>query len=633
MATALMATIVLADHPRSHRGHPPEFSPRADPRGTGWNIPGCVGVLVVVQPLTTISRGRLASLAVMAGVAALAVPAAANATVTTTINANAVTLTGDAAADNIVLTQNAAGLLTHNIIGGGLNSSTDFDPVTPLDQTVQAANATVTVNGGGGNDTINLSAIAPAAATINGDDGDDIITGSASTDTISGGLGNDRITGFKNTPNSAVPEPISGDDGNDVMIWNNGDGDDLDDGGNGVDETLITAGTADDDMNVTAPTAGRVLFKRVNAPFSVDMGTVEKLSITSFSGNDKLTTAPGITLPMSIDAGAGDDTITTGDGNDVILGGDGNDVLNGAGGGDRIVGERGNDTMNGGAGDDTEVWNNGDGTDVMNGDDGTDRIEDNLGAADDISSLKPENGRVRYDRTNAPFSLSIGSSEVFELNTFGGNDTLATTPGIGIQVVADAGPGNDTFTGADENDTYFGGAGDDNLNTGAGNDVADGGDGNDLLTIRDNAADLARGGAGTDTAIADAATVDAIAADVEFADRTVVFPAPGAGVAQLARTAKVTKGKAALKLSCPAGTNGCSGQVVLFTAKSVKLGKVKAQLTLGRAVYSLKAGETKTLNVKLASGAARLATKKKLAATALVSDSAKTTKVTLSFRK
>jgi Ca2+-binding RTX toxin-like protein len=592
------------------------------------NIAGYPGVLVVVQPLTTISRGRFASLAVLAGVAALAVPAAANAAVTSTLDTpTATTLHGDALADNIVLTD-TGGLLTHNQVGGGFNSPQDFDTATAGDQTLATATANVTVKGGGGNDTINLSGANLATATIDGEDGDDIITGSPKTDTISGGNGNDRITGFKNTSGSAVFEPISGDAGNDVMIWNNGDGDDLNDGGDGVDETLITAATADDEMNVTAPVAGRVLFKRVNAGFSVDMGTVEKLSITSFSGNDKLTTAAGITLPMSIDAGAGTDTIATGDGNDVILGGDDNDVLSGAGGGDRIVGERGNDTMNGGAGDDTEVWNNGDGTDVMNGDDGTDRIEDNLGAADDISSLKPENGRVRYDRTNAPFSLSIGSSEIFELNTFGGNDTLATTAGIGIQVVADAGPGNDTFKGADENDTYFGGVGDDNLDTGAGNDVADGGDGNDTLTIRDNAADLARGGAGTDKAVADAATVDAVAADVESVDRT---PAVVAGVPTLAKTAKVSKGKASIKVSCPAGTLGCKGSLTLFTAKAVKLGRVKAQLALGRASYNVAAGQSKTIKVKLAPGTARLAKNKKLAVTVRVSGSEKLAKLTLRF--
>ena len=65
--------------------------------------------------------------------------------------------------------------------------------------------------------------------------------------------------------------------------------------------------------------------------------------------------------------------------------------------------------MNGGAGDDTIVWNNGDGSDVMNGDDGVDRVETNLGAADDVSTLKIENGRVRYDRLNAARSTSASA--------------------------------------------------------------------------------------------------------------------------------------------------------------------------------------------------------------------------------
>ncbi len=551
------------------------------------NIPGYPGVLGVVQPITTLSRARIASLAVVAGVAALAVPAAANAAVTPALTGNIVTLTGDAAADNIVLSQNAGGLLTHNLGG----DATDFSP-DPGVQSILAANATVNVNAGAGNDTINLSAAGIAGATIKGEDGDDIIVGSPATDTISGGNGNDRITGFRNT--DANPEPISGDAGNDVMIWNNGDGNDLNDGGDGVDESLVTAGTADDDMTVTAPTPGRVLFHRNNAAFSVDMGTVEKLSITSFSGNDKLVTDPGITLPMNIDAGSGDDTITTGDGADVISGGDGNDTLNGAGGGDRIVGDRGNDTANGGAGDDTLVWNNGDGSDVMNGDDGIDRIEDNLSAADDISTLKVEAGRIRYDRLNpGPFNLSIASTEAFELNELGGNDSLVVSAGVGIPV------------------------------------IVDGGAGNDISNVREGSADFVFGGSGIDTAVVDG--IDAVAADVESVDRPVISPAPSAGVASLAKTAKVKKGVASVKLSCPLGTSGCKGSVVLVTSKSFKLGKVKAQLALGKASYDLKSGETKTIKVKLASGASRLATKHKLAATARISGTETPAKVTLSF--
>jgi Ca2+-binding RTX toxin-like protein len=322
--------------------------------------------------------------------------------------------------------------------------------------------------------------------------------------------------------------------------------------------------------------------------------SVEKLSVTSFSGDDKLATAPGIALNMNIDAGSGNDTITTGDGNDVVLGGDGNDTLSGAGGSDRLVGERGTDTMNGGAGDDTLVWNNGEGSDVMNGDDGVDRIEDNLSGIDDVSTLKPDGARIRYDRTNqGQFNLSIGSAEVFELNELGGNDTLVTSPGVNIPV------------------------------------VADGGAGNDLFSVRDNSPTFVFGGSGADAATVDVA--DSVAGDVEAVDRPVVAPSPAAGVAKLVSAAKVKKGSVSLKLSCPAGTTGCKGSISLLTAKAFKLGKVKTQLSLGRKSYSLTAGQTKTIKLKLASGSARLATKKKLKATASLSGTEKASKLTLRF--
>ena len=116
---------------------------------------------------------------------------------------------------------------------------------------------------------------------------------------------------------------------------------------------------------------------------------------------------------LSVDGGAGADTVNGSDGPDLILGGEGNDVLNGGGGDDRIVGDRGNDTMNGGAGDDTLVWNNGDGTDVVNGDDGRDDVEVNgAPAAGDVFTVQPNGARIKFDRTNlVPFSLDIGSSE------------------------------------------------------------------------------------------------------------------------------------------------------------------------------------------------------------------------------
>lgn len=470
----------------------------------------------------------------------LTVPAAANAAVTTQINGTNLAITGDAADDNVTIGVNNAGLLTHNFGG----DATDFDANAAGAQTLPSNDSiAITLNLGAGNDTTNLSAANLANSTINGEAGDDIIVGGDNLDAINGGDGTDRITGFRGN------DVVNGEAGNDVMIWNNGDGTDQNIGAAGVDETLVTAGTANDLMTVKQ-NGPITRFDRSNAPFGIDMDQVERLNITSFSGDDSLATDAGVPVTMIIDAGSGNDTITTGDGADVVNGGDGDDTLNGAAGGDRLVGDRGADTMNGGEGDDTTVWNNGDGSDVMNGDNGVDRVENNLGAGNDVSTLKPENGRVRYDRTSAgAFSLSIATAEFFELNSLGGDDTLTTSPGTGLPVVADGGAGNDVFNVREgERGHYFGGSG------------------------------------------ADSATIDADDTTVDIETVAAPTPAPGPGAPTLAKTAKVKKGVAYLKLSCPVASSGCNGAVTL-SYKSRRI---------GRAAYALKAGEAKTIKVKVA---------------------------------
>src|SRR5829696_7567364 len=243
------------------------------------------------------------ALAAVAAASALALPTAAGAAVTPAVAADHLTLTGDATGDNIVLTDDVGAnpKLKHNLPVS--------DPV-----------------GANGIDNINLSAANIKTPTIDGGEGDDVIVGSPKVDTIRGGAGNDRITGFRGG------ETIEGQAGNDVVFWNNGDGNDHNEGGDCIVETLITTGSADDQMTITPLAGGRTFFDRSNAPFNVNMGPdVEKLTLTSFAGDDKLETAPGVSLPMTIDAGPGADTITTGTGPD------------------RIVGDRGNDVMNGGA--------------------------------------------------------------------------------------------------------------------------------------------------------------------------------------------------------------------------------------------------------------------------------------------
>src|SRR4051794_28783257 len=175
-----------------------------------------------MKPRIRRSVPRPAVVALTAGIAIFAVPAAANAAVTSTFANGTLTVTSDDASDTITL-----GVAGANITAPGVNN-------VPNDGSVN-----LVVNGGGGNDNINVSAPSFAGTpALNGDDGDDTITGTPRTDAIDGGNGNDRITAGKNTV-ATDPETIHGGAGNDVIIWNNGDGDDINEGDAGVDESLI----------------------------------------------------------------------------------------------------------------------------------------------------------------------------------------------------------------------------------------------------------------------------------------------------------------------------------------------------------------------------------------------------------
>src|SRR4051794_241426 len=157
---------------------------------------------------------RSAALAAIAAAAALAAPSAASAAVTGVVTGDTATLTGDAANDTITIGSNGVNL-THNTIAG-LESATDFDSAGGV-QTL-TANATLTINSGGG---------------------DDIVVGGPNKDTIDGGDGNDRLTGG---PGGIATdrEQILGGAGNDLMIWNNGDGRHLNAGGDGADRAAMT---------------------------------------------------------------------------------------------------------------------------------------------------------------------------------------------------------------------------------------------------------------------------------------------------------------------------------------------------------------------------------------------------------
>jgi Ca2+-binding RTX toxin-like protein len=607
---------------------------------------------------------KLAALgaALAASFAATAMPAQA-AVSSASIDQLTATLNLDGADDNVTVSV-SGGVLVHGQTTGGLNSARDWDSGTPGDQTVPAdGTRTLIINGGEGNDAITIVArnTELASAGINGDGGDDVLTGSDANETLGGGVGDDRLVAGKGD------DIMNGGAGNDALVWNQGDGTDRASGEAGNDVAEVNgAPTLGDVFTLENNGDGSIKLRRTNlGQFTFDAAT-ERFAVNGLGGNDSVTANDGVgagTL-LSVDGGTGVDTVRGSEGADLILGGDANDVLTGGGGDDRIVGDRGTDTMNGGTGDDTLVWNNGDGTDVANGDEGRDDVEVNgATAAGDAFTVQPNGARVKFERTNlVPFTVDIGSSETLHANGLGGNDTI-TVGNVGVYEVTEAGgSGDDTLTGGDSPETFLGGSGNDTINPGGALDIVSGDEGDDVVDVRDRTVDVARGGDGNDSAIADNKSLD-ILDGFEAEDRTpndepnpADAPGPGNGppavvpppvdtstrpVTIRGGTVKVsrTRRTASIKVSCPAASSGnCTGSLDVLTASGVKFAGLKAVLRLGSARYDVRPGTTKTVRVKLVKGVERIADRKgnlKVRAVASTGDSGKTAsslqRLTLAF--
>jgi Ca2+-binding RTX toxin-like protein len=555
--------------------------------------------------LAALGTALAASFATMASPAEAAVSSATNDGTTATLNL-------DAADDNVTVSV-SGGNLVHGQTTGGLADGTDWDSTTPGPQTAPAnGTVTVVINGGDGNDSLTVLAknTELASSGLNGEAGDDVLNGADSNETLNGGDGNDRLVAGKGA------DIMNGGAGNDTLVWNNGDGSDTINGDAGNDGAEVNGNATLGDVFTLDPNADRIKFQRTNlVPFTLDTST-ERFQVNGLGGNDSVSASDGVgalTL-LSVDGGAGVDTVSGSDGPDLILGGEGVDTLTGRGGDDRIVGDRANDTMNGGAGDDTLVWNNGDATDVVNGDDGRDDVEVNgAPAAGDAFTVQPNGARIKFDRTNlVPFSLDIGSSETMHANGLGGDDAITVGEVGSYSVTASGGPGGDTLAGGGSSETSLGGSGNDMITPGGGLDVVSGDEGDDQVKVRDNTADVARGGDGNDSVVADTADLD-ILDGFETVDRTsVVTPDTSTLPVTIAGgTVRVSKGAASIKLSCPAISPGnCTGSLAVRTAKGVELAGLKAVLQLGSARYNLASGSSKTLKVKLAKGSKRLADSK-----------------------
>ena len=404
---------------------------------------------------------------------------------------------------------------------------------------------TLNVKGGLGADTFNLETGADLTGSISGEDGVDVLQGTAVdnvtlTSFSATGLG---VSGTENSINGG------GFSGINSLI------------GSGAGASLTGIGvTSRWTLDGTAPTYATVVngvvtnslpitgFSSLHGGSAVD--TFNVTGINSFdldggAGNDVINIGTRVGAVITTGqlfgtaiGGTGNDTLDAqnsdrevvldgGDGNDVVIGTTLNDELTGGLGADRLYGLAGDDILTGGAGNDlldggadtdrvledevssATVTNTritgGKGTDTLVG---IEEVVLNGTAGNNVLDASAYTvGSVTLNGGDGNDTLSGGSNAV--LNGQGGNDVVRMTASgtviivdgdidsEGISVTGSSGDDNIDFSGFTGSVTISGGAGNDTIRGGSGNDLLNGMSGNDV--IEGNAGlDSILGGAGND---------------------------------------------------------------------------------------------------------------------------------------
>jgi hypothetical protein len=366
-----------------------------------------------------------------------------------------VTVTGDAADNSIVIRRDPAGTILVN------NGSV---PVTGGIATL-ANTALIRVSGLAGTDTITFDeSLGPLPAgdlsggtendtltggsgsdNLRGDDGDDVLLGKGGFDSLFGGAQNDLLTG------GDADDQVFGEAGNDRMIWNPGDDTDLNEGGTESDTVEVNGGGAAEQFSVTA-NGTRVRFDRVNpAPFAIDIGTSESLTLNMNGGNDQFSAGGNLAalIRIVVDGGTGNDTMLGSNGPDTLIAQDGNDFIDG---------NQGDDFALMGAGDDVYQWDPGDNNDVVEGQGDSDTVLFNGSAIAEAFELSANGGRVRLTRNIATVTMDCDDVERFDINLLAGADvatvnnlsgTDVTAVNLELGTTADAAPDSIFLNGTD----------------------------------------------------------------------------------------------------------------------------------------------------------------------------------------
>ena len=366
------------------------------------------------------------------------------------------------------------------------------------------------LNAGEGDDSFsatgNLAAL--IQITVDGGGGNDTLLGSNGNDTLIGGEGNDFVDGQQGN------DTISLGAGNDTLQWDPGDGSDTVDGGTGTDTLAFNGSSGNEKVDVTA-NAGHVRFARDLGTVVMDLNAIEVLNVKISAGTDTVnigdltgtgvtnvnvdlasftnpTAGDGVADTVTVASSTGNDivdvvgtaggftvlgtaahvvvshtdsldalvvaglggndtlngaaldlgvvalTLDGGAGNDTLRGSRGADTLIGGDGDDFVEGDLGNDTATLGIGNDTFRWKAGDGNDVIEGQDGTDTLKFEATDANENLQISANAGRASVFRDVDNVVLDVNGVEQIDLLTRGGTDNVfvGDLTGTGITRVA-----------------------------------------------------------------------------------------------------------------------------------------------------------------------------------------------------
>jgi Ca2+-binding RTX toxin-like protein len=198
--------------------------------------------------------------------------------------------------------------------------------------------------------------------------------------------------------------------------------------GDGQTDQVIVNGTNDrDTIDVTGDASGVAVAGLAALVAIQHQEPNDKLDVDGRGGNDAISAAAlaAQAITLTLDGGAGDDTIAGAKGVEVAFGGDGNDSIDGNGG---------NDVASLGAGDDTFVWDPGDGSDTVDGQEGTDTMLFNGANVAEKVDVSANGKRLRFFRDPGTVTMDTNDVETVDFNALGGADTVTVNDLTGTDV-------------------------------------------------------------------------------------------------------------------------------------------------------------------------------------------------------